>query len=321
MLKRLSRTNPSSVKLKRCAVSTARLEGAPTAASMRDAGHQRFLHQLEAGAAADEQQMIRERRVAGQHFGADQFIHRVVPAHVLPQKLKLALGREQRRRVQPAGSLKDRLRSPQGVGKTMNDAGFDHRRVARQHRAALHLHLCLNGFDGSFAADAAAGGGVEVAFQAIEIKLDAGVQLYRDGVAELARVAVRDVRPAYFANLIGAVQDTLAEQEAGGQLEIVARGAHRDGDGSVAKADLEGLFDGQQVLEWGGGIAFDFLDRYRENGAVHTDFMVARRTGRLRQVGDLDDLLLDGVLHQLGFVVDVELAHQVELVRFHGFDA
>jgi len=30
---------------------------------------------------------------------------------------------------------------------------------------------------------------------------------------------------------------------------------------------------------------------------------------------NLDDLLLDGVGHQLRLVVDVELAHQVELVR------
>src|SRR5229473_2318976 len=34
----------------------------------------------------------------------------------------------------------------------------------------------------------------------------------------------------------------------------------------------------------------------------------------------LDYLLLDRVLHQLSLVVDVELTHEVEFVRFHGFD-
>ena len=38
----------------------------------------------------------------------------------------------------------------------------------------------------------------------------------------------------------------------------------------------------------------------------------------LNQIRNLDDLLLNGVLNQLRFVVNVELAHQVELVRFNG---
>src|SRR5689334_7098408 len=42
---------------------------------------------------------------------------------------------------------------------------------------------------------------------------------------------------------------------------------------------------------------------------------------RLHQIRDLDDLLLNRVLHQLRLVVDVQLAHQVELMRFHGLDA
>jgi hypothetical protein len=32
-------------------------------------------------------------------------------------------------------------------------------------------------------------------------------------------------------------------------------------------------------LERSGGIAFDFLDRYRKDGPVHTDFMVTRYRG------------------------------------------
>ena len=36
---------------------------------------------------------------------------------------------------------------------------------------------------------------------------------------------------------------------------------------------------------------------------------------------NLNDLFLDRVGHQLRFVVDIELAHQVELVRFHRLHA
>src|SRR5271170_143797 len=39
------------------------------------------------------------------------------------------------------------------------------------------------------------------------------------------------------------------------------------------------------------------------------------------QIRDLDDLFLNRVLDQLRFVVDVELAHQVELVGFDGLYA
>ena len=136
--------------------------------------------------------------------------------------------------------------------------------------------LCLNSFDGGFAADAAAGGGVEVAFQAIEIHFDARVQFHRDGIAELPRVAIGLVRPTDLANLRGVVEDAFGEQKTGGQFEIVAGGTHRDRDGFAAEADFERLFDGQQILERGGGIAFDFLDGYRENRPVHTDLMVTR---------------------------------------------
>jgi hypothetical protein len=42
---------------------------------------------------------------------------------------------------------------------------------------------------------------------------------------------------------------------------------------------------------------------------------------RLSSGGHLHNFLLDGVGHQLGFVVDVQLAHQIELVGFDSLDA
>jgi hypothetical protein len=47
----------------------------------------------------------------------------------------------------------------------------------------------------------------------------------------------------------------------------------------LAEADFERFFDGQQVLNWRGGIAVDFLDGYCEDGPVHTGFMVTRQAG------------------------------------------
>ena len=45
---------------------------------------------------------------------------------------------------------------------------------------------------------------------------------------------------------------------------------------------------------------------------------VGLRGLRLRRIRDLDDLLLEGVLDQLRLVVNVELAHQVELMCLDG---
>src|SRR5258708_7670482 len=55
----------------------------------------------------------------------------------------------------------------------------------------------------------------------------------------------------------------------------------------------------------------------------------ARRVGRngvymtpiLHGDGDLDNLFLNRVLHELCFVVDIQLAHEVELMRLHRLHA
>ena len=174
--------------------------------------------------------------------------------------------------MQAARALEDRLGAPQRLGQKMNHARLEDGRAARQYRTALHIDR----LDRRFAAHAAARGGVEVAFQAVEIDLDSGIQFDRDGVPELTRVAIGMVRPADFANLVRVLQDAFGEQKSGGQLEVVPRGAHGNRDRFVAEADFERLFDGQQVLERRGGIALDLLDGDCQDGPVHTDFMVAR---------------------------------------------
>jgi hypothetical protein len=50
--------------------------------------------------------------------------------------------------------------------------------------------------------------------------------------------------------------------------------------------------------------------------------VAARKEGEaLHQIWDLDDFFLDRVLHQLRFIVNVEFAHQIKLVRLHRFHA
>jgi len=51
--------------------------------------------------------------------------------------------------------------------------------------------------------------------------------------------------------------------------------SHGDGDGFLAQANFEGVFDGQQVLEGSGGVAFDFADRNCQNTPVHSGTRIA----------------------------------------------
>src|SRR5271154_3621813 len=88
--------------------------------------------------------------------------------------------------MQASGALEHRLRAPQRFREMVNHRSRHKGRIAREHRAALHL----DGFDGRLAADAAARASVEMALQTVEIHFDAGVQLHSDRVAELPRVSV-----------------------------------------------------------------------------------------------------------------------------------
>src|SRR5580704_10016946 len=54
--------------------------------------------------------------------------------------------------------------------------------------------------------------------------------------------------------------------------------------------------------------------------ALHDQILHHARPSLYRD-SDLDDLLLDGVLHQLRLVVDVQFAHQVELMGLYRLDA
>ena len=50
----------------------------------RDARHQGFLYQFEAGPAADQQQVLVKRKRRGKKLFTDQLVQRVVAAYVFP---------------------------------------------------------------------------------------------------------------------------------------------------------------------------------------------------------------------------------------------
>ena len=66
-----------------------------------DSRHQRFLDDLKSPSATRQQRAIGERKAALQQRPADEFIHRVVTAHVLLQGQQLPGRVEQSGRVQP----------------------------------------------------------------------------------------------------------------------------------------------------------------------------------------------------------------------------
>jgi hypothetical protein len=127
--------------------------------------------------------------------------------------------------------------------------------------------LGADGVDGSFAADAAGTGGVEVAFEAVEVEggvAGGGGELDADDVVEAEGGGFGSAVKAAF-DLVAGVEDAFGEKEAGGELEIfggggiACGGAHRDGDGfdvtvvarAIADADFEGFFDGELIVDRG----------------------------------------------------------------------
>ena len=104
----------------------------------------------------------------------------------------------------------------------------------------------VDGFDGGFAAEAAARAGEDVAGEVIEI--DADVRRYEnvEDIAEdsvFAREAVGD-----FHDVLALVEEAFGEEETAGEFLVVAGGAHRDGDAAALDADFERFLAGDPVV-------------------------------------------------------------------------
>jgi len=72
---------------------------------------------------------------------------------------------------------------------------------------------------------------------------------------------------------------------------------------------------------WRGGPSFARLGRWGHPSTSSGQALPLRELGYIRLGGDGEgkNFFLDGGGYELGFVVDVEFAHQVEFVRFYSF--
>ena len=95
-----------------------------------------------------------------------------------------------------------------------------------------------------------------MALEALEIEGDGVGEIDADSVG-LALVGFADSTVTDLEDLIVGFDDALGEEKSDGEFGVVAGRSHRDGDGVVdsaapdriADADLEGLFNGEEVLD------------------------------------------------------------------------
>ena len=147
------------------AVSTARLEGAPTAASSGIPATSAFC--ISSKLARPETK--RPSDLSGGEQRADQFVGRVVPAYVLANQRDVAGNIERGRRVKAAGLPEDRLHGPYGVRQCDKAVRRYPEFVPGQRRRATDpqcIQRCL-------AANAATRGRIKVSLQPLEVQLHA----------------------------------------------------------------------------------------------------------------------------------------------------
>jgi hypothetical protein len=118
----------------------------------------------------------------------------------------------------------------------------DHLERDRPASYRAHERHSMHGRDRCLAAHATTGAAVEMALRQHRVELHARAQPHDQHVRVAGRLGGQQV--------FTAAQQALAEQEAGGQLGIVAGRAHRDRERPARSrlvgrtdADLEGLFD------------------------------------------------------------------------------
>lgn len=103
-----------------------------------------------------------------------------------------------------------------------------------------------DGVEGGFAAEAATAGGEDVAGEGGEV--DGGGRAEED-VNDVAGGVGGGGALVDLEDIGGGGDDALGEEEAGGELRVVAGGAHGEGDGAAFDADFERFFEGDGVVE------------------------------------------------------------------------
>src|SRR5918992_220545 len=103
-------------------------------------GHEALLHDLEAAATADHDDVVAQGQPSLQECPADELVCGVVAAHVLLEGDEVAFCIEERRRVQPSCRLEESLRPSELLRQGVDGLWGDHW-SRRDHGAAAQLEL------------------------------------------------------------------------------------------------------------------------------------------------------------------------------------
>src|ERR1051326_8200905 len=200
-----------------------------------------FLHDFEPGAAAEKENRVVESRASFANIRADQLVDGVVAADVFAYAKQISMDIKQSCCVDRAGLRERLLRGRQRVGKCMDDRRRDARR--RRHARSVHTQR----IDRRLPAHAAGRRRVEVALQSLQVD-------------RIAHIDAHDVRRSPLADRLELARDRLREEKDGGEIEVVARSPHRDRNRPVADADLQRLFDDDDVIAVRTSAAVDACD-------------------------------------------------------------
>src|SRR2546427_3600258 len=190
-----------------------------------DARDGRFLQDLEAAPPAHREDRTGQGSSTGEERLPDDLVDRVVSPDVLAQTRQLTRGVEQSGRVEPSRLGKQSLVFSEPL-RNRGDRLRVERGLAGRNRMT---DGDADGLEGGLPADAARGGHVEVAREAVRAELYGGPEDRAHDVVLLRDAGIRAVFDSRDIPLAG--YDSLGEQESRGQFEVVAGRAHRHRQG------------------------------------------------------------------------------------------
>ena len=164
--------------------------------------------------------------------------------------------------VQPAGAVERGLRRAQDIGETRQSLRGQAQRIVVDAEVRLGGHRV----DAGLAAHPARAGRGEIA-------LDSGARgcdvIGEEDIDHIAGVrSVRAGAVAGRADVGGVMDHAFGDEEPGGELDVVAGGAHRDGQRSAVDADLQRFLGGDEVGTLGGEVPDPHARHTSSNGDV-----------------------------------------------------
>ncbi len=222
------------------------------------AGGEGLLDDLKAAATAHQQEMLRKRQHALKQRCANDLVDGVVAAYIFAEQEETAVGVEECGGVQSTGLAEDGLRGAKLAGQCA-----DHFRAHGKARTRSAQAALTDGVDRGLAADAATGGGEEVALHLSGIEF-AVAQFDFNRVVFAAALRGLGAEAGELAEIF---DEAFGEEEAGGEFSVMAGSAHGDSERVAVDADFKGFFDSERVVI-GAGEAVVPLDDWGELDAA-----------------------------------------------------